>query len=204
MPGLVPPHRPSATPRCPQRRLPVVGTHSAPLPRGQWQPGLGTGCSRDATPMPRTLRAACHLEAGRERASWERRCIPACPVDGVASRAVPAIAPGPPVAACCRVPRWRLVQARIHLGTPGVRDRVLDLSCARQHVRVRLPPWQPPVDAGDTHVGSASRPAIPSAPPGWDQPVIGLACASRCAPLEGGFPYQANGSYHILTGESDT
>jgi len=59
------------------------------------------------------------------------------------------------------VQRWRLVQARIHLGTPGVHARVLDLSWARRHVRVRLSPWQPPVDAGDTHVGSASRPAIP-------------------------------------------
>src|SRR5262249_5036959 len=102
MPGLVPPHRPSATPRCPQTRLPVVGTHAAPLPLGLWQPGLGTGCSRDFTPMPRTIRTSCRLEAGRERASWERRVITACPGDGVAALAVPAIARGPPVAAIVR------------------------------------------------------------------------------------------------------
>jgi len=114
--------------------------------------------------MPRILRASGRLEADREGASWERRCIPACPVNGVASLAVPDSAREPPVAACCRVPRWRLVHAQIHLGTPGVHARVLDLSCARQHVWVRWPPWQPPVDAGDTHVGSASRPAIPSGP----------------------------------------
>jgi len=121
--------------------------------------------------MPRILRASGRLEADREGASWERRCLTACLVNGVASLAVPAIAREPPVAARCRVPRWRLMNAQSHLGTPGVHARGLDLSWARQPVRVRWPPWQPPVDAGDTHAGSASRPAIPSAPPGGDPPV---------------------------------
>jgi len=78
------------------------------------------------------------------------------------------------------------------------RDSVIDFSCARQPIRVRLPPWQPLVDVGDTHVGSASRPATFPAPTGWDHPASALACASQCTPLEGCFPYRANGSYHIL------
>ena len=114
--------------------------------------------------MPRILRASCRLEADREGASWERRCIPACLVNGVASLAVPAIARGPPVAAILRVPRWRLVQDRIRLWKRGVRDLVMELCCALHNSRVRLTLWQAPVDAGDTHVGSASRPALPPAP----------------------------------------
>ena len=90
--------------------------------------------------MPRILRASCRLGADREGASWERRGITVCLVNGVASRAVPAIAREPPVAARCRVPRWRLVQAQSHLGTPGVHARVLDISWARQPIRVRRPP----------------------------------------------------------------
>jgi hypothetical protein len=95
------------------------------------------------------------------------------------------------------------VQDRIRLRQQGFRDLVLDLSCALHHVRVRLTPWQPPVYAGYTHVGSASRPAIPPAHRGWVHTVRALACAYRCAPLEGFFPYRANGSYHILTEESE-
>ena len=95
------------------------------------------------------------------------------------------------------------MRAQIDLRTPGVRERVMDRSWARQHVRVRLPPWQLLVDAGNTHVGSASRPVIPPAPRGGDHPMRALACASRCAPLEGGCPDGANGSYHILTRESE-
>jgi hypothetical protein len=127
--------------------------------------------------MPRTIPASCRLEAGREGAYWERRFITECPVDGVASLAIPAIARVPPVAAILRVQRWRIVHDRIRLWKPGVRDRVMDLSGALPPVRVRLTPWQPPVDAGDTHVGSAARPAIPPAPTGGDHPVNALACA---------------------------
>ena len=154
--------------------------------------------------MPRTIRASCRLEVGREGASWERRFITECPVDGAASLAVPAIARVQPVAALLRVQRWRIVQDRIRRWKQGVRALVMNISCTLHHFRVRLTPWQPTVEAGYTHVGSASRPAIPPAPTGWDHPVSALACASRCAPLEGGFPDGANGSYHILTGESDT
>jgi len=52
-------------------------------------------------------------------------------------------------------------------------------------------------------VGSASRPAIPPAHTSWDHTVSVLTCAARCAPLEGCFPDGANGSYHILTRESE-
>src|SRR5439155_8502616 len=51
------------------------------------QPGLHT-------PAP-TLCSSCRREAKLEGASWERRVITECPVDGVASLAVPAIARGP-------------------------------------------------------------------------------------------------------------
>jgi hypothetical protein len=202
MPGMVPPRRPSATPRCHQTRLPVVGTRAEPLSIGLWQPGLGTGCSRDSTHLPHTIRASCRLEAGREGASWERRFSTECPVDGVAYLAVPALTRVQPVAAILRVQRWRLVHDRIRLWKQGVRALEMDISWALPHVRVRVTPWPPTVDAGATHVGSAARPAIPPAPTGGDHTVSALACASRCAPLEGCFPSQANGSYYILTGES--
>src|SRR5437899_12938656 len=98
--------------------------------------------------MPRILRAACRLEADREGASWERRCIPACLVNRLASLAVPAIARGPPVAAILRVPRWRLVHDRIRLWTRGVRALVMELCCALHPFRYRPTLWQASVAAG--------------------------------------------------------
>jgi hypothetical protein len=153
--------------------------------------------------MPHTIRASCRLEAGREGASWERRCSTACPVDGVASLTVPAIAQVQPVAAIFHVQRWRIVQDRLRLWKQGVRDLVLDISCVLHHCLARLTPWQPAVAAGYTHAGSASRPALPPARTSWDHTMSALACASRCVPLEGCFSHCANGSYHILTGESE-
>ena len=62
------------------------------------------------------------------------------------------------------VKRCRIVKDRIRLWKQGVRDLVMELCCALHNFRVRLTLWQGPVDAGDTHVGSASRPALPPAP----------------------------------------
>src|SRR5262249_11834585 len=115
MPGMDPPHRPSATPRCHQTRLLVMGTRSKPLTLGPWQPGLGTGCSRDSTHMPRISHASCRLEAGREGVPWERHSITECPVYDVASLAVPVIAQVQHVAAILRVQRWRIVQNQSRL-----------------------------------------------------------------------------------------
>jgi hypothetical protein len=40
------------------------------------------------------------------------------------------------------VKRCRIVQDRIRLWKPGVRDRVMELCCALHNFRVRLTPWQ--------------------------------------------------------------
>ena len=75
MPGLVPSHRPSPTPRCSQTRLPVVGTHAAPLPRGQWQPRLGTGCSPAPSVRPAAWRRVVRDPPGRGAASQRARSM---------------------------------------------------------------------------------------------------------------------------------
>src|SRR5262249_1009645 len=188
MPGMEPPHRPSATPRCYQTHLPMMGTCSKPLTLGLWQPGLGTGCSRDSSHMPRIIHASCRLEVGREGASWERCFITECPVNGVASLAIPAIARVQPVAAILHVQRWRIVQNRSRLWKQRVHHLVMDISCTLPHVRVRLPPWQPSVYAGYTHVRSALLPAVSPAHTSRDHTVSALTCAYRCTTCEGCFP----------------
>ncbi len=51
-----------------------------------------------------------------------------------------------------RVKRWRMVKESICLRKEGVRDRMMARCCALHHVRVRLTPWQPRVEAGYTQV----------------------------------------------------
>jgi len=57
------------------------------------------------------------------------------------------------------VQRYRMVKDRIRLRKQGIGALVMDICGALPHFRMRLTPWQPMVEAGYTHVGSASRPA---------------------------------------------
>ena len=81
MPGMVPPCRPSATPRCHPTRLPVAGPRSEPLPLGLWQPGVGPGCSRASTHLPppyahhAAVRRSLREPPGRGAASQRARSM---------------------------------------------------------------------------------------------------------------------------------
>jgi hypothetical protein len=73
------------------------------------------------------------------------------------------------------VQRYRMVKDRIRLRKQGIGALVMDICGALHHFRVRLTPWQPVVEAGYTHVGSASRPATLPAHTGGDHTVSALA-----------------------------
>ena len=72
MPGMGPPHRPCATPRCHQPRLPVVGRRSKPL-------SLGLGKRSAAGGSPSPYRLGSHRECAGLRVS-------VCPARGLLSR----------------------------------------------------------------------------------------------------------------------
>jgi hypothetical protein len=68
---------------------------------------------------------------------------------------------------CIIAPKIAESQDRIRLWKQGVRDLMMELCCALHTFRVRLTPWQPMIESGETQwpLLTAREPSPGNAPP---------------------------------------